>query len=477
MSDQRLPPFWSSHQAQDGQVYFYNEQTQTSTYDRPVLEVANRKPKIKKMRRKSPLYGTPKFTMPLTEPWVLVITTTGNRFFHNTSTKQSTWTYPNKEVESFTREKMIVDEFLVLIAKARGLKLEKEEEEDEDEESEEEQGEEDRKDREAQDDSDVQNDFAADEIQNSDILSDQAGSTVGTSEPLRLSGQIPLTSTTPSRPLISGYDSSSDEEDPHEAPKQSSDENRASVESESSAVESMTDLPTDESGSEGGLNLSDLESDESVSAEDSETNKPGWTEFMAMLSSEGVDRFAPWELVAEQLIESPGFYAIADNRGRKACFDYWATEMGKNIAEDETESTFESPLASFVKFVKGSPKLFTYYAEFKRKFRTDPGFKALDIPDRERESQYRDLVKFLKSTDKTTVLATIVAGSSVVKAAVKRHEDVNLLIQGNYDEIVRDLNIGEFLDNRVEFIACDDIGVKQAGLVNGINEIVEVLKT
>lgn len=55
------------------------------------------------------------------EPWVLVFLRSGRRFVYNTETKQSLWT-PPEEVQTAI-DRVDTDDLLVLIAKARGLKL------------------------------------------------------------------------------------------------------------------------------------------------------------------------------------------------------------------------------------------------------------------------------------------------------------------------------------------------------------------
>ncbi|KAF7332189.1 hypothetical protein MKEN_00099900 [Mycena kentingensis (nom. inval.)] len=100
MSEPPALPFgWSQHLAPTGQVYYYNVNTQESTYTRPLAPPpAAAKRQKERPHLKTQIAGT---------DWIRVTTTDGNVFFSNKVTKQSVWTTPEEiaaQVEALDRE-------------------------------------------------------------------------------------------------------------------------------------------------------------------------------------------------------------------------------------------------------------------------------------------------------------------------------------------------------------------------------------
>lgn len=140
MAEDPLPDGWSRHLAPSGHYYYYNKSTKVSTYERPKSdpkpEVAapslppkpalstdkTQKPDAKRQKKHKRRPDRPRFKLDLDlEPWVLVFLRSGRWFAHNKETKQSVWTAP-PEVQAAI-DQVESDDLLVLIAKARGLKL------------------------------------------------------------------------------------------------------------------------------------------------------------------------------------------------------------------------------------------------------------------------------------------------------------------------------------------------------------------
>lgn len=108
-----LPPGWTKHLAPSGHFYYYNANTQESTYAVPTID----------KRRKKKFKDRPRLKIPLTGNWVLVFCKSGRRFVHNTSTAKSFWIAPDEEVQDAV-DRLDVNRVIELIARARGLKLE-----------------------------------------------------------------------------------------------------------------------------------------------------------------------------------------------------------------------------------------------------------------------------------------------------------------------------------------------------------------
>ncbi|KAJ3741155.1 Hsp90 protein-domain-containing protein [Lentinula detonsa] len=87
-----LPPGWTEHQAPGGQLYYHNATTKESTYTRPLPSFQNAlfaQPAKKKERPST------KTQIPGTD-WVRVKTTEGNVFYSHKVKKQSIWTVPDE---------------------------------------------------------------------------------------------------------------------------------------------------------------------------------------------------------------------------------------------------------------------------------------------------------------------------------------------------------------------------------------------
>ncbi|KAH8105966.1 hypothetical protein BXZ70DRAFT_998118 [Cristinia sonorae] len=91
-----LPAGWTEHMGPLGQPYYFNAQTQESTYVRPLPTFANLPPppvqqqstsKKEKPRLKTPIPGT---------DWLRVETTEGNIFYTHKVEKRSVWTVPEE---------------------------------------------------------------------------------------------------------------------------------------------------------------------------------------------------------------------------------------------------------------------------------------------------------------------------------------------------------------------------------------------
>ncbi|KII94772.1 hypothetical protein PLICRDRAFT_99110 [Plicaturopsis crispa FD-325 SS-3] len=90
-----LPLGWSEHRGPNGQMYYYNAQTQESTYIRPLPAFPIAQPQPAKKKEK-PIAKTP---IPGTE-WLRVKTTEGNVFYTHKAKKESVWTVPDEIKEA-----------------------------------------------------------------------------------------------------------------------------------------------------------------------------------------------------------------------------------------------------------------------------------------------------------------------------------------------------------------------------------------
>nr|XP_028947374.1 pre-mRNA-processing protein 40C-like [Malus domestica] len=83
---------WTAHKTETGVVYYYNALTGESTCDKP--------PGFREEPGKVSMQPTPVSTVNLTgTDWVLVTTSDGKKFYHNSKTKVSSWQIPDEVIE------------------------------------------------------------------------------------------------------------------------------------------------------------------------------------------------------------------------------------------------------------------------------------------------------------------------------------------------------------------------------------------
>ncbi|KAF8076367.1 hypothetical protein FPV67DRAFT_1471462 [Lyophyllum atratum] len=93
-----LAPGWSEHIAPGGQAYYYNAQTQESTYVRPIPAFSNM-PIMQSEHAKKKEKPLVKTQIPGTE-WLRVRTTEGNVFYSHKARKESLWVVPDEIKEA-----------------------------------------------------------------------------------------------------------------------------------------------------------------------------------------------------------------------------------------------------------------------------------------------------------------------------------------------------------------------------------------
>ena len=87
-----LPPGWIAGQAPDGRTYYFQQMTNTSTYNHPVTGVASITPGGVPSVRPSDPGGLP-------EGWKAHTTDKGKTYYHNTKTGVTQWTKPGASQE------------------------------------------------------------------------------------------------------------------------------------------------------------------------------------------------------------------------------------------------------------------------------------------------------------------------------------------------------------------------------------------
>lgn len=425
-----LPPGWTEHTAPTGHKYYYNAQTEESTYKRPGLpppppapaapaapygalpnlsdpNVANAylrqfnqqppsqrgghgggrggrgghdgRPKpqpVDKPRRTEPIPGF--------EPWLLVYTKYSRRFVYNPVKNASYWRIPEKIMPG------VLELDKARIRRAAGVE-EEEKDEPQDAASAEMGGK-------ASDKAIVDDEGDSSEYEEVEVTDDEDGGDEHPSKRQR----------TEERCL-------SDEEMDDEEDQGPEDEGQGAVEfTEADIAAQLAAM-----GEEYGLDPGDYD-DGNMEEWPEGAEGLGFSEedakllFKDLLNDLNVSPYSPWEKLLEdgKMVEDPRYTALTTTRARKECHDEWSREKIAALREQRARQEKTDPRVAYMAFLqeKATPKL--YWPEFKRKYRKEDPMRDMKLSDKDREKAYREHINRLKqpqSARKTELTALLKA--------------------------------------------------------------------
>ncbi|ERT02429.1 hypothetical protein HMPREF1624_00727 [Sporothrix schenckii ATCC 58251] len=180
--------------------------------------------------------------------------------------------------------------------------------------------------------------------------------------------------------------------------------------------ESEYDAQEEEGDGDGG-------DDKDNDNEDDEDDGP--SQFRALLDDFHINPFSPWEKLIEEgkVFDDPRYTALPNMKTRRAVWEAWSrdaialrkAEKERQAAEDRARAAQRDPRAPYLQLLqdRATPKL--YWAEFKRKYRKEPGLKDTVAPHKEKDKEklYREYVARLKlpaaarKADLTTLLESL----------------------------------------------------------------------
>jgi FF domain/WW domain len=414
--DHPLPPGWTEHKAPTGHNYYYNAETQQSTYTRPTapssspfyVDVSPTSTLPNNDGGRSIYHGhrhTPasghhgsfrgglsyqdrsrrrqqedrprrKKSIPGREPWILVTTKLGRRFVYNPELNESFWKFPQD----------------VLLATFEMDRKEQEERENRERE---------------------------------------ALRPVATVEP--------RPDIAPAQPTGNRDQREADGSDSYEEVEVTDDEDKDADEAELKGAPSKkqrTDSNNEQAppgpvefneedmayqlaqmGQDYGLDPGEYGNSEE---EEHDTGLPLSIEdsqalFHDLLSDHGINPYTTWEKIIEEgrIIDDERYVALPNMHARKEAFNIWSTERIQEMKDKRAKEEKKDPRIPYLTFLydQATPKL--YWPEFKRKHRKEDIMKNVHLSEKEREKLYRDHINRLKLPESTrkadlkTVLQTI----------------------------------------------------------------------
>ncbi|GAV80419.1 WW domain-containing protein/FF domain-containing protein, partial [Cephalotus follicularis] len=375
---------WTAFRTDTGNVYYYNAITGESTYEKP--------PGFKVEPDKVPMQPSPTLMeyLPGTD-WVLVSTNDGKKYYYNSKTKLSSWQIPTEVAE--LRKKQDDD-----VSKEHPIS-----------------------------------------VPNTNVLTEKGSSPISLSAPAVNTGGRDATALRTSG--VPGSSSALDLikkklQDPG-APITSSltpaSSGTAALESNGSrAVEATVKGLQSENSKDklkdanGDGNVSDSSSD-SEDVDSGPTKEVCLVQFKEMLKERGVAPFSKWEKELPKIVFDPRFKAIPSHSARRSLFEHYV----KTRAEEERKekrAAQKVAIEGFKQLLEEASEdidHYTDYQTFKKKWDSDPRFEALDRKDRELLLNERVLP--LKRAAEEKAQAIRVAAASDFKSMLREKGDITAI--------------------------------------------------
>src|SRR5271156_694421 len=409
-----LPPGWSEHKAPSGHSYYYNAETNKSTYTRPVETVATalhvdynatkpsssgftepssvgwhvgqrlsgqnedrtrgnfrggRSYQDRSRRQHSEDRPKSKTIIPDCEPWVLVKTKLGRRFVYNPEKDESFWKFPQD----------------VLLAVMEMDRREREKRETEKEES------------------------ARVPQAEPKSKSPSAPSAVPAEEPRSENDR--LSHSHEDSDSYEEVEVTDDEDDDPDAPlkkqKLDNEQSEGPVEFNEDDIAYQLEHMGEDYGLDPGEYGDGGEGYNGDYEEGAEglplTEEDSTALFRDLLDDFRINPYTTWEKVIDEgrIIEDDRYTVLPNMSARKQVFSDWSRDRIHELQEKRRREEKKDPRIAYLRFLheNASPKL--YWPEFKRKFKKEPEMKDSKLADKDREKMYRDHISRLKLPEST----------------------------------------------------------------------------
>ncbi|KAJ7129695.1 Hsp90 protein-domain-containing protein [Mycena epipterygia] len=342
-----LPFGWTEHISPTGQPYFFNVNTKESTYLRPLPPPMAQQPLTKKKKEK-PLVKTP---IPGTD-WLRVKTTEGNVFYSHKVKKESIWHIPDE-------------------IKAAVESLENQERE-----------------KEAQ--------AAASPDVSREI--DRVKNEVADAVKRKAEEPIPVDEVVITKKAKTGNDGSEDESDESEEEEwqqEAAAQLAVEAEDEKKRREEEAKRLNDEAEAENQRLLAaqlNMPKRVDLSVEEAKAL------FKTLLREKDINPLHPWDAVLPKFVSDPRYVLLPSVSARREAFDEYCRDRAREIRQANVKKEKETlnPKEEFERFLKDEVKSTrTTWSDFRRTWKKDRRFYGWGRDDREREKKFREWIREL----------------------------------------------------------------------------------
>ncbi|KAF1962668.1 hypothetical protein CC80DRAFT_588204 [Byssothecium circinans] len=162
---------------------------------------------------------------------------------------------------------------------------------------------------------------------------------------------------------------------------------------------------------EGGFDEENADEEPPLSEEDCKAL------FKELLDDTNTNPYTPWDKVLESggLYDDERYKALPNMNARKDCFNEWAKEKAQLLKEQKAKQQKLDPRIPYLALLDrfATPKL--YWPEFKRKYRKEPEMKDTKLSEKDKEKLYRDHIKRLgmRSSDLKADLTSLLRSQPI----------------------------------------------------------------
>ncbi|KAJ7744447.1 hypothetical protein DFH07DRAFT_924950 [Mycena maculata] len=344
-----LPFGWTEHLSPTGQAYYFNVNTRESTYIRPLLPPMAMATKKKKEK---PLVKTP---IPGTD-WLRVKTTEGNTFYSHRVKKESIWYVPEE-------------------IKAAVELLEKEEQE---------------KDAEVAAPPDVSREI------------DRIKSEVADAVKRKAEEPIPVDEVVVTKKRKTDNDASGDESDESEEEEwqqEAAVQLAIEAEEEKQRTEEEAKRLKDEAEVENQRLLAvQLNMPKRVDLSVEEAKALFKASRATLLKEKDINPLHPWDVALPKFVSDPRYVLLPSVSTRREAFDEYCRDRAREIRQANVKKEKETltPKEEFERFLKDEVKSTrTTWTDFRRTWKKDRRFYGWGRDDREREKKFREWIREL----------------------------------------------------------------------------------
>ncbi|KAI1789556.1 hypothetical protein LXA43DRAFT_892736 [Ganoderma leucocontextum] len=362
-----LPPGWTEHIGPTGQSYYHNVQTQESTYVRP-LPTFPIIPQAAVPPAAAPPAKKAKKEKPLVKtpvpgtPWLRVITTEGNTFYTHTGDKRSVWTVPEEIKDAV--ETLEQEE---AVRKAEDTRKAKEE--------------------------------RAREVERIQ------------SEVTEMVGKRKAEESVPVDEYVATKKVKVDEEEEDEEEDEEGEESEEEDWQREAAAQLAAEAEEEERRKEEETKQQEEEARKLKEAEkqkgSAQLNMPQRVDlsldeakalFKTLLREKDVNPLHPWDTSLPLFVSDPRYVLLPSVSARREAFDEYCRDRARELRQSKVKVEKEAlnPQQEFERLLKEEVKSTrTSWTEWRRQWKKDRRFYGWGRDDREREKRFRDYLKEL----------------------------------------------------------------------------------
>ncbi|KAI0321822.1 hypothetical protein OF83DRAFT_1097403 [Amylostereum chailletii] len=351
-----LPLGWTEHLGPQGQPYYYNSQTQQSTYVRPLPTfAAPPQPQATPAKKEKPVSKT---AIPGTG-WMRVTTTQGNTFYTHKAKKLSVWVVPDE-----------IKEAVAAVERREGEEKTAVEA--------------------------VKQEEARRAVEERQREVERIKFELQSGPKRKAADDIPLEEVVVTKkPKVESDEEEDDdeEEDEEEWQKEAAAQLAAEAEEEQRIRDEEAQREKEElEAQKTRQSMPHLEMPERVELSIEE----GKALFKTLLREKEINPLHPWDTALPLFISDPRYVLLPSVSARREAFDEYCRDRARELRQSQVKKEKEDPKAEFERLLREEVKSTrTSWTDFRRAWKKDRRFYGWGRDERDREKRFREFLKEL----------------------------------------------------------------------------------